>query len=174
MNESNALYGVFQVWLGNFVTVEQRREVLQLQELPRHHHRFYYPYSRLGQRGLVRLNTISEQAFCQTLAHLGCIPAALLLGYSLTREYGDTRRVICNISAYQYAFLGVEGILRHSIEPGFYDEMQLLFADSLLMEVCFYLVRNYEALGLDHGNHPVIQFCHTVVRDCLGSMRLDS
>ncbi len=174
MSELNSFYGVFQVWLGNFVTAEQGVEVMHLQQTPRQHHRFYYPYSSLGQHGLVRLNTLSEQAFCQTLAHMGCIPSALLLGYSLTREYGETRRVICDISAYQYAFLGIEGILQHCIEPGFYGEMQLLFADSLLLDICAYLLKSYQPLGLAHGHHPVIQFCHTVVRDCAGSIRLDS
>jgi hypothetical protein len=174
MNNPQQMYGIFQVWLGNFVTADQGWEAMQLRNVPRKHPRFFYPYTRQGQRGLLRLNTLSEQAYCQKLAHMGCIPASLLLGYSLTREYGDTGRVICEISGYQYAFLGIEAILQHYTEPGFYEEVQLFFGDSLLLDICWYLLRSYEPLGLDHGDLPVMQFCRMITSDSLNCPRLDS
>ncbi len=174
MNEQHGFYGIFQVWLGNFVTADHGWEAMQLRNVPRKHPRFFYPYTRLGQRGLQRLNTLTEQAFCQKLAHMGCIPASLLLGYSLTREYGDTGRVICEISGYQYLYFGIEGILQHYIEPGFYEEVQLFFGDQLLLDVCWYLLRSYEPLGLDHGDHPVMQFCRMVTSESWKHPRLDS
>ena len=174
MSNPQYSYGIFQVWLGNFVTAEQGWEATQLRNVPRKHQRFFYPYTRLGQRGMQRLNTLAEQAICQKLAHMGCIPASLLLGYSLTREYGDTGRVICEVSGYQYLYFGIEGILQHYIEPGFYEEVQLFFGDRLLLDVCSYLLRSYEPLGLDHRDHPVMQFCRMVISDSWSNPRLDS
>jgi|GEM_PF-1676133 len=174
MSNPQYFYGIFQVWLGNFVTAEQGWEAMQLRNVPRKHPRFFYPYTMLGQRGLQRLNTLAEQAYCQKLAHMGCIPASLLLGYSLTREYGDTGRVICEVSGYQYLYFGIEGVLQHYIEPGFYEEVQLFFGDRLLLDVCKYLLRCYEPLGLDHGDHPVMQFCRMVISDSWNNPRLDS
>ena len=52
MNEPHGFYGIYQVWLGNFVTADQGWEAMQLRNVPRKHSRFFYPYTRLGQRGL--------------------------------------------------------------------------------------------------------------------------
>lgn len=72
------------------------------------------------------------------------------------------------------AYFGIEGILQHYLEPGFYEEVQLFFHDRLLLDICWYLLRSYEPLGLDHGELPVMQFCRMVTSDSLNCPRLDS
>ena len=41
MNSPQYFYGIFQVWLGNFVTADQGWEAVQLRNVPRKHPRFF-------------------------------------------------------------------------------------------------------------------------------------
>jgi len=174
MSQFNSEFGVFQVWLGHFLTTAQMYDADRVFQFERCHQRFHYPYTVFGQRGFLPLDTLAQQAFCQKLAHRGCIPSLLLLGHSLSTDYGDSKRVICDVSGYQYAFLGIEGILLHSTDPGFWQESQLFLETPQLYQICSYLQRKWQPLGLNHGNHPVIEFCEMLTEGCAFSMQLDS
>lgn len=127
MTQGSDYFGIYQVWLGYFLTEDLVIDADRVQHLQRHHHRFHYPYTKMGVQGFHRLETIQAQTLCQRLAHRGCIPSLLLLGLSLSTAYGDSRRVICDVSGYQYAFLAVEGILLHCEEPGFWGGVPIVF-----------------------------------------------
>jgi len=175
MTQGSDYFGIYQVWLGHFLTEDLVIDADRVQHLQRHHHRFHYPYTKMGVQGFQRLETIQAQAFCQRLAHRGCIPSLLLLGLSLSTAYGDSRRVICDVSGYQYAFLAVGGILLHCEEPGFWEECQLFFHNPLLYQTCHYLANKWAPLGLHHHqHHPVIQFCEMLTKDFAETMKYDA
>jgi len=175
MTQWSDYFGIYQMWLGHFLTEDLAIDADRVQHMHRQHHRFHFPYTKMGLMGLQRLETIQAQAFCQRLAHSGCIPSSMLLGLSLSTAYGDSRRVICDVSGYQYAFLAIEGILQHFEEPGFKEECQFFLRNSLLYQTCYYLSRKWQPLGFDlHQHHPVIKFCEMSTKSYFETMKYHS
>lgn len=164
----------YLVWLGHFLTAANAADIKKAQQQVRKHPLFLYPYTALGARGLQVLYTLEEQAFCQNLAHAGCIPSSLLLGLSLSHEYRDSRRVICEVNAYQYAFCGIEAMLNHCGETGFSEEWSLFLESPVLFQVCHFLCRKWALLETSHQYHPVIQFCTALTQGCESFVHFDS
>lgn len=55
----------------------------------------------------------AEQAYLQVLAHVGCIPNCLLFGLSLSGQQPRTQRVLSELYAYEYMYLGIESMLHN-------------------------------------------------------------
>lgn len=119
MVEVNFLVNSMQLSMRNLLSADMAKEIRDLGKCPGSHHRFLYPYTLVGSRGFRQLYSIEEQAFCQSLAHRGCIPSSLLFGYSLTTDYRDSRRVYCDVNAFEYQFIGIEALMNHCLDDGF-------------------------------------------------------
>lgn len=159
MSDLTLLYTPVHVWLGNFITAEQVAESKHVKQIKGVHQRFLYPYTRQGRYGFQQLYSVEQQAFCQMLAHQGCIASALLFGFSLSTDYRVSRRIICPQNAYEYMFLGIEGLLECSAENSFVEEIEHFLVSPVLMQICTFLAEKSQQLGpVEHQCHPVIQF----------------
>ena len=107
------------------------------------------------------------------LAHQGCIASALLFGFSLSADYRVSRRIICIQNAYEYAFLGMEGLLKCSGDSSFLEEIEQCLDSPLFYQICEFLVEKSQQFGgAEYQHHPVIQFCRalTLSADAAGQL----
>ena len=147
MNNANMIHTPIDVWLGHFVTTEQMTEINYVQQIVGVHRNYLYPHTQQGKFGFQQLHTVEQQAFCQMLAHQGCIASCLLFGFSLSTAYQDSRRIICLKSAYEYAFVGMEGLLMLSSDTSFRQQIES-FADSFVFyRICEFLVEMWHHFG---------------------------
>lgn len=160
-------------WLGNLVTDDHLVEIAKGIKADKHHDCFLYPYTKHGADGFVPLETVEQQAFCQHLAHLGCIPAMLLFGFSLSSAYIDTRRVICPTSGDEYLFAGLSAFLLHHRDPGFEEEFAFFWGNFWFSEICRYVLSWFLMNRPNDREHPVRQFCEWWVEG-VEHPRLDS
>ena len=165
MSDITLLYTPIHVWLGNFITAEHIAESNHVKQIEGVHQRFLYPYTRQGRYGFQQLYSVEQQAFCQMLAHQGCIASTLLFGFSLSSDYRVSRRIICPQNAYEYMFLGIEGLLECSAENGFVDEIEHFLVSPVLIQICAFLAEKSQQFGpVEHQSHPVIQFCRAIMQ----------
>ncbi|WP_397472637.1 hypothetical protein [Rheinheimera sp.] len=163
MSDTPLLYTPIHIWLGNFITTEHVAEFNFIRKIAGVHQRFLYPYTRQGRRGFQQLYSVEQQAYCQMLAHKGCIASCMLFGFSLSAAYRDSRRIICIKNAYEYAFLGIEGLLQCSVEDSFLDEVEQYLDSPVFYQICAFLAEKYPQFGgPEHQQHPVIQFCQAL------------
>lgn len=178
MIEVNYRVHSMQIWLGDLISSKQLKEsqiLRRKQERGQVTHRcFLYNHSIQGESGLLPLTSIEQQAFCQTLAHFGCIPSSLLLGFSLSTAYQKTQRVYCDINAYQYCFVGVEKIMLHHLEDGFLEAAEILTSSNTFYRVCDFLISNYSSLGIENKSHPVIEFAHVCMAGLKNELKFDA
>lgn len=161
-------------WLGQMLTTDQISELNSIGVISRAHLRFLLPYSSVGQRGFQPLIDLEQQAFCQILAHKGCIPGCLLFGYSLTLDYELSRRAIAEPTAYEYMFRGIEAFLFHHKDKGFEEEWVYFQGSHTLYRICVYLVSKATIYRPKTPNHSVIEFSKTLI-DYVGDVvKLDS
>jgi hypothetical protein len=152
-----------QVWLGNFISARHAVELKRVRQMSGVHPRCLYLYTHQGRRGFKPLYRFEQQAFCQFLAHQGCVVSSLLFGFSLSTSYRDSRRIICTISAYQYVFWGLESLLQCSQDQEFLPHIAPFLDDPLLQLICEFLLQKRQALGIEqHQFHPVIEFCQAL------------
>ena len=173
MSDTTLFYTPIHVWLGNFITAEQVTEFNYVKQIKGVHQRFLYPYTRQGRYGFQQLYSVEQQAFCQMLAHQGCIASALLFGFSLSADYRVSRRIICIQNAYEYAFLGMEGLLKCSGDSSFLEEIEQCLDSPLFYQICEFLVEKSQLFGgAEYQHHPVIQFCRalTLRADAAGQL----
>ena len=109
MRDYRTAYSPQQFWLGNFLTDTNMDEIIQAQMYPKCHDNFIYPYMKQRSCQFTPIYTIEEQAICQVLSHMGCIPATLLFGYSLSTEYEVSARVVCAEKSFEYLFIYCTG-----------------------------------------------------------------
>ena len=165
MSDLTFLFSPIHIWLGNFITSEQVAESNRVKQIKGIHQRLLYPYTRQGRYGFQQLYSVEQQAFCQMLAHQGCIASALLFGFSLSADYRVSRRVICIQNAYQYAFLGMEGLLECSEESGFLEAIEHFLVSPVLIQICTFLTEKSQQFGpVEHESHPVIQCCRALMQ----------
>ena len=178
MIEVNYKVHSMQIWLGELISSKQLKEsqLLRLQQQRGQvtHRCFLYNHSIQGESGLLPLENIEQQAFCQTLAHHGCIASALLFGFSLATAYPKTQRVYCDINAYEYCFVGVEKIMHHHLEDGFIEAAEILTSSETFYKICDFLISNYSALGFEYKNHPVIDFAHVYMAGLKKELKFDA
>ncbi len=162
-------------WLGNLITAADLHEIECGIKAKRSHARFLYPYTRQGELGFVPLETVEQQAFCQYLAHQGCIPSMLLFGFSLSFAYIGTPRVICPMASAEYLFAGISAFLVHHRDKGFEREFAYFWGNFWFHEVCKYMLDWFVTNAPHDYDHPVRQFCEWWVANTGGSLhRLDS
>lgn len=178
MIEVNFKVNSMQIWLGELISSKQLMESQNLRRRQLagdlNHNSFLYNHSIQGEKGFIPLENIGQQAFCQTLAHYGCIPSILLFGYSLSTAYSKTRRVYCDINAYEYCFIGIEMIMNQHLENGFIPAANLLTSSETLYKICDYLITSYSTLGFNHKNHPVIDFALICMAGLKNELRFDA
>ena len=163
MSDLTLFYTPIHVWLGNFITAEQVAESNRVKQIKGVHPRFLYPYTRQGRHGFQQLYSVEQQAFCQMLAHQGCIASALLFGFSLSADYRVSRRIICIKNAFDYAFLGIEGLLQCSDDNSFLEAIEQFLDSPLFYQICEFLVDKSQLFGgAEYQHHPVIQFCQAL------------
>ncbi|WP_397472619.1 hypothetical protein [Rheinheimera sp.] len=163
MNDVTHSQYAVQVWLGNFISAQHASELERVRQIPGVHPRCLYLFTRQGSGGFTPLYSIEQQAFCQFLAHRGCVLSSLLFGYSLSMAYRESRRIICMVSAYQYVFWGIEGMLQCSLDQDFLSHIAPLLDDPLLYLLCEFLLHKRQALGFEqHQYHPIIEFCQAL------------
>jgi hypothetical protein len=162
-------------WLGNLVSEDQLHEIARGIKADRSHDKFLYPYTKQGEIGFFPLETVAQQAFCQHLAHLGCIPATLLFGYSLSFDYIGTPRVICPHASIEYLFAGISAFLIHHRDKGFEREFAYFWGNYWFHEICRHVLEWFWVNAPDDHTHPVREFCEWWVANTGGTIhRLDS
>ena len=170
MIEVNFVLNSMQIWTGELLHPDRIPEVNRLCDerfiKSLRHPQFILPHSILGEKGFIQLETAEQQAFCQILAHAGCIPSCLLFGLSLSDLPPLTPRVLCDINAYEYMYLGLEGMLYHHHEPGFVDEAGFLVGTRTMYNICQYVIERSKPLGFDHENTAVVNFAKICLAGC--------
>ena len=178
MIEVNFNVNSMQIWTGELIAKDRIEEVNRLCSKKfihtLKHPKFILPQSILGERGFKPLVSIEEQAFCQVLAHAGCIPSCLLFGLSLSNAPPLTSRVYCDINAYEYMYLGLEAMLYQHQNEGFVDEANFLASTRTLYEICQHVIEQSKSLGFKHEDTDVIKFAKVCLVGIKTNIQLDS
>ena len=178
MIEVNFKVNSMQLWIGELLAKGRVEEVNRLcskefiQTL--RHPNFILPQSILGERGFIPLESAEQQAFCQILAHAGCLPSCLLFGLSLSDSSPITSRVLCDINAYEYLYVGLEMMLYQHQDDGFVDEAEFFIGTRAMYEICQYVIERSKPLGFDHEQTDVMQFAKICLAGIKTSIQLDS
>jgi len=178
MIEVNFQVDSMQIWLGEIISPNQLNETQHIRQKQlagqlKHYH-FLYEYSIQGEDGFNPLENVQQQAFCQTLAHLGCIPSTLLFGFSLSTAYPKTQRIYCDINAYEYCFIGLEKIMIHHLENGFVIAAESITSNPTLYKICEYLISNSASLGFNQQHHPVLKFAQICMAGLKSELKFDA
>ena len=178
MIEVNFKVNSMQLWTGELLAKDRAEEVNRLcskefiQTL--RHPQFILPQSILGERGFQALESVEQQAFCQILAHEACIPSCLLFGLSLSDVPPITSRVLCDINAFEYMYIGLEAMLYHHQDEGFVDEADFFIGTRAMYEICQYVIERSTPLGFEDEKTDVIQFAKICLAGIKTSIHLDS
>lgn len=161
-----------QLWVGELLDPNRVAELNRLCSeefiLSLNHSRFILPQSILGERGFIPLETTEQQAFCQILAHAGCIPSCLLFGLSLSDAPPITPRVLCDINAYEYMYIGIEAILHQHNESGLVEEAEYFVGTKTMYQICQYVIEKSQTTRNEKLQDPVLEFA----KICLASIKL--
>ena len=178
MVEVNFVVNSLQLCLSDLLTSEQLKELALIEKHSMEKRviepQFLYEYSLQAELGFIPLVTSGQQAFCQALAHMGCIPASLSLGYSLSDAYPKTRRILCDINAYEYCFVAFERMLIGYAVFSFASAAFFMTNNRTLYEICEFLTSNSCLNCFDHQHHPVIAFAETCMAGLKNDLRLDA
>ncbi|MFC4653935.1 hypothetical protein ACFO3I_02730 [Rheinheimera marina] len=172
--DSVVAFGPQHFWLGHLLSKVDIQDIEFAVQAEKMHNRFLFPYTRQGEYGFTPLQTVEQQAFCQALAHRGCIPAALLFGYSLSYNYPASSRVLCTISSLEYLLAGLTALLCHHRDVGFNDEFTFLYGNTLLYKICLYVLEQLGSASEQEQRNPVIEFCEWMVGTLDSQLHLDS
>lgn len=165
------------LWLGDLLPAEQMAEIGilcaqdNLAKLP--HNRFILPHSMIWQRGFVPPSDFVEQAYLQILAHIGCIPSCLLLGLSLSGQQFRSKRVLSELHAFEYMYLGVESILHNHTESTFLEEADYIFSSSTMIDIFSYVATKGPSLGFNLQESSVVQFAEIGLKGMTSTMNLN-
>lgn len=165
------------LWLGDLLPAKTMSEIEQLcanenlEKLP--HKRFILPHSLIGERGFTSPRDAAEQAYLQVLAHVGCIPSCLLFGLSLSGQQPRTQRVLSELHAYEYMYLGIESMLHNHTDSIFLDEAEYMFASSIMIDIFGYVAEKGPSLGFDFQDSPVVQFANVGLKGMTSSLNLN-
>lgn len=177
MNNFASVMQCKAVWLGDLLPAVQMAEIGKLCEqdnlvkLP--HNRFILPHSMIWQRGFVPPSDVAEQAYLQILAHIGCIPSCLLFGLSLSGQQLRSKRVLSELHAFEYMYLGVESILHNHTDPTFLEEADYLFSSSTMIDIFSYVATKGPSLGFNLQDSSVVQFAQIGLQGMTSTMNLN-
>lgn len=165
------------LWLGDLLPSMRMSEIEQLcstenlKKLP--HNRFILPHSIEGERGFLSPSDAVEQAYLQVLAHVGCIPSCLLFGLSLSGQQLRTKRVLSELHAYEYMYLGIESVLQNHTEPTFLEEADYMFNSSTMIDIFSFVAEKGPDLGFDLQDSNVVQFAQVGLQGMTSSLKLN-
>lgn len=165
------------LWLGDLLPAKTMSEIEQLcanENLEKLlHKRFILPHSLVGERGFTSPRDAEEQAYLQVLAHVGCIPSCLLFGLSLSGQQPRTQRVLSELHAYGYMYLGIESILQNHTDSTFLDEADYMFASSTMIDIFSFVAEKGPSLGFHLQDSPVVQFATLGLKGMTSSLNLN-
>ena len=167
-----------QLYMGGLLDEKLELEVKSLIKSARagrlDHPRIILPISSFGQYGFRPIKTITHQAFTQQLAYEGCIASTLLFGHSLSEISPLSSRVICEINAFEYMYIGLEAILFCCNEVGFAKAFEYVASSSVLYDVCHYVLAKTTSSNYVADNPDVVKFAQLMCCGAKHTVKIDS
>lgn len=162
MCEIDSVMDTKGIWLGDLLSQSERIEIericLHFNYSKLSDSQVISPHSPIAKRGFVPPTDTSSQAYYQVLAHMGCIPSCLLFGLSLSEYPPRSKRLLSQIHAFEYMYLGVESLLNNQTNDSFLNDAAFIFKTNAMLDILRFVVQEAPTLGSGQQDPKVIKF----------------